>query len=80
MKIVKFLIFFLLFVSCGQNSTSNNIHRRVHAEYHNFDQYQGKTVKSMTYYKESPYHLFITFTDNTTLDIIANKYVLDVQE
>jgi outer membrane lipoprotein-sorting protein len=75
-----FLIIYLLLISCVQTNP-NNAHQRVHAEYHDYRNYSGKTIKVINYYNNgSPYHMVITFTDGTTLDIVANKYVLDIQE
>ena len=83
MKRIKYIyisILCVIIISCVQSNGQNH-NERVHAEYATLSKHIGKTIKSITYYNNgTPYHMVILFTDNTTLDIVANKYVLDIQE
>lgn len=74
------LLLAIIAASCVQTNSSG-YNTRVHAEYHNYQKYSGKVIQHIRYYNNgSPYHMVITFTDGSTLDIVANKYVLDIQE
>lgn len=75
-QLIKFLLFFL-FISCTTNTKSSD--NRIHAEYTTYEEYSGKTVKSINYYKNTnPYMMVIEFTDGSVLYVCANKYCLDV--
>jgi len=76
--------FFILLVMCCFYSCSDvklqDKNPIIHAEYTTYNEYSGKTVKSIVYYETSKRTMAITFTDGSVLNIIANKYVLDVQK
>ena len=73
------LLVMYCFYSCGDVKSQDKT-PIIHAEYTNYDEYSGKTVKSIIYYETSKRTMSITFTDSSVLNIIANKYVLDVQK
>lgn len=75
--------FILLVMCCFYSCTNSNGQEKnpiIHAEYTTYGEYSGKTVKSIIYYETNKRTMSITFTDGSVLNIIANKYVLDVQK
>lgn len=77
------VFFILLVMCCFYSCTNGNAEVKnpiIHAEYTTYNEYSGKTVKSIVYYETSKRTMSITFTDGSVLNIIANKYVLDVQK
>jgi hypothetical protein len=79
MKYVFFIFIIWSFYSCTHTNAQEK-NPIIHAEHTTYNEYSGKTVKSIIYYNESKKTMCITFTDGTALNIIANKYVLDVQK
>lgn len=74
------LVICRLFYQCA-NEDSRNHRRIIHAEHTTYEEYNGKVIKSIKYFKKSdPYTLEIKFTDGTILNVCANKYVLDVEK
>lgn len=75
-----FFILIVMFCFYCTNSNGQEKNPIIHAEYTTYGEYSGKTVKSIIYYETSKRTMSITFTDGSVLNIIANKYVLDVQK
>lgn len=76
--------FFTILISfCFSSCTNSNVQESnpvIHAEYTTYNEFSQKTVKSIVYYETNKRTMSITFTDGSILNIIANKYVLDVQK
>ena len=77
--ILNIIVLCVILFACNGNTTLQN-NWRTHSEDYNLNEYNGKTIKNIYSSSNSGNYVIIEFTDNTTLKLFANKYVIDIEK